>query len=147
MIPARQPYKNPRDEVDEFGRNKLHHASNNGVVLTVKKLLDEGIDIDAQDVNGWTALHFAAQNNHFKTLDLLLEYNANPNIHDKQGNGPLWTASIHANGKCQGVLSLLKAQADPHHKNKHGRSPVYITKTMQNGLEEAFAPYVNQTST
>lgn len=140
------PYNNPRDVVDEFGRNKLHYAANNGVLLIVKKLLDEGIDINAKDNNGWTALHFASQNNHFKTIELLLEYKADPNIHDKQGNGPLWTASMHAKGDYHGILSLLKSHADPNHKNKHGRSPLYMANALDHGLEDVFAPYVNKES-
>lgn len=137
---------NSSDVVDGFGRNKLHYASNNGVLLTVKKLLEGGIVVDAQDNNGWTALHFASQNNHFKTIELLLENKANPNIHDKQGNGPLWTASMHAKGKCEGVLFLLKSHANPNHKNKHGRSPIYIVNRLKNRLGKAFEPYLNKKS-
>lgn len=142
MMLGKIPHENPRDAVDEFGRNKLHYAANNGISMTVKKLIDEGIDIDAQDNNGWTALHFASQNNHFDTIDLLLENNANPNIHDKQGNGPLWTAAMSANGKCQGVISLLKAKADPSHKNHHGRTPHYIANSLKSGLIAAFNPCI-----
>ncbi len=146
MTLGRAPYGNPRDNVDEFGRNKLHYAANNGVLLSVKKLLDDGINIDAKDNNGWTSLHFASQNNHFKTIDLLLKYKADPNIYDEQGNGPLWIAAMHAKGKCDGVISLLKSHANPDHKNKHGRSPVYIANSFKNGLVEAFASYVNKKS-
>lgn len=147
MILGRVPNENPHDFVDEFGRNKLHYAANNGVAMIVKKLIDEGIDINAQDNNGWTALHFASQNNHFDTINLLLENKADPNIHDKQGNGPLWIAGINVkNGDCAGIISLLKSHADPEHKNNHGRSPQYIAKTIGAGLEDAFAPYTNKGS-
>ena len=115
-MPGRIPHENSRDAVDEFGRNKLHYAANNGDSITVKSLIDQGVDIDVQDNNAWAALHFASQNNHFDTIALLLENNANPNVHDNQGNGPLWTAAMNANGKCQGVSLLLKAQANPEHK-------------------------------
>ena len=142
MMLAKIPHENPRDAVDEFGRNKLHYAANNGDSMIVKKLIDEGIDIDAQDNNDWTALHFASQNNHFDTIDLLLENKANPNIHDNQGNGPLWIAAMNANGKCEGVFSLLKAKADPNHKNHHGRTPHYIANSLKSGLIEAFNPCI-----
>ena len=140
------PTYNSYDNVDEYGRNKLHYAANNGIPLLVKKLLNEGVDIDAQDNNGWTALHFAAQNSHFDVIDLLLENKENPNIADKQGNEPLWTASMNAKGDCRGVLSLLKSGAKPNHENIHGRSPIYIAKSLQQGLIECFASYVNKAS-
>lgn len=133
-----------REKVDEFGRNILHYAANNGALLTVKKLLLDGFDINSQDNNGWTALHFAAQNNHFQVIKLLLENKANPNIHDNQGNGALWTAAMHANGKYESILLLLKANADPNHKNKYGRSPVYMTNALDRGLAKVFAPYAKE---
>ena len=140
-MPSDTHYGNARDTVDELGRNKLHHAANNGDYHLIRQILSEGVDVDVQDDNGWTALYFAAQSNHFETIDLLLEYKADPNIHNKQGNGPLWIAAINANGKYHGVLSLLKSHADPHHKNKHDRSPLYIANSIDHGLEEIFIPY------
>lgn len=138
---AQAPYEKKQGFVDEFGRNKLHYAANNGSYHIVRKLLSEGVDVDFQDDNGWTALHFAAQNNHFQIIDLLLEYKADPNLHDKQGNGPLWTAAVHASGKYHGILSLLKAHANPNHKNHHGRSPLYMATSIDHGMEDVFAPY------
>lgn len=138
--------KHERDVTDEFGRNKLHYAANNGSALLVLKLLDEGIDINAQDNNGWTALHFAAQNSHFAVIDILLKHKANPNLHDKQGNGPLWVAAMNVKEKHHAVIALLSAKADPDHANHHGRSPMYIAKTLKNGLEEVFSPFVNKES-
>lgn len=136
--------KNSHDDIDEFGRNKLHHVANNGAYHVLREMLSECVDVNAQDNNGWTALHFAAQSSHFETIDLLLEYKADPNIHDKQGNGPLWTAAMNANGKYHGVLSLLKAHADPFHKNKYGRSPQYIANLIDHGLEEVFIPFADK---
>ncbi|MDH5602023.1 MAG: ankyrin repeat domain-containing protein [Gammaproteobacteria bacterium] len=139
------PHENPRDAVDDFGRTKLHSSANNGIIATVKNLLDEGIDINTQDDIGWTALHFAAQNNHFKTIEILLEYHADPNIYDKQGNGPLWTAAMNVkNGNCQAIIALLSANADPDHANHHGRTPRYIAKTLGDGIDEAFARYAGK---
>lgn len=146
MMTNNRVNKNSRDFVDEFGRNNLHHAANNGDYHLIRKLLSEGVDVNVQDNNGWTALHFAAQNNHFETIDLLLEYKADPNLHDAQGNGPLWIAAMHANEKYHGVLSLLKSHANPNYKNKYGRSPLYMANALDHGLEDVFAPYVNKES-
>jgi ankyrin repeat protein len=142
-MPGKIPHVHAHESLDELGRNKLHHAANNGAYHVLREILSEGVDVNAQDNNGWTALHFAAQSNHFETIDLLLEYKADPNLHDKQGNGPLWTAAMNANGKYHGVLSLLKSHADPNHKNKYGRSPLHIANSIDHGLEELFIPYVS----
>lgn len=134
-------YDKTRLDVDELGRNKLHYAANNGSTLVAKILINQGYDVNAQDANGWTALHFAAQNNHFDIIDLLLDNNADPNLYDKQGNGPLWIAAMHTKGDNQGVVALLKSNADPEHKNHHGRTPKYIAHTLNNELDEIFSAY------
>lgn len=117
--------------IDEYGRTKLHFAANYGITNLANYLLAEGADIDAQDNNGWSALHFAAQCNHFDMVDLLLAHNANPNLCDNQGNTPLWTATINSCGKYRGVISLLKAEANPFHKNHYGLSPKYISSIIE----------------
>lgn len=131
------------NDIDEYGRTKLHYAANYGITHLVEFLLDEGVDVNAQDNNGWTALHFAAQNSHFELIDLLLENKANPSLCDKQGNIPLWVAAINAAGKYAGVNSLLRNEAAPYHKNYHGRSPMYIANTIKTGLVDTFMPYEN----
>ena len=139
----RAPFENPRDSLDELDRSKLHYAANNGSSLLVLKLINDGIDINAQDAIGWTPLHFAAQNSHFAIIDLLLEYNANPNLHDKQGNGPLWVATMNIKKSSHGVETLLKAGANPNHANHHGRTPLYIANTIKNELKEVFESYAD----
>jgi ankyrin repeat protein len=141
-MPSNVHYGNADDTIDELGRNKLHHAANNAAYHLIRQMLSEGIDVDIQGNNGWTALHFAAKSNHFETIDLLLEYKADANLYDKQGNGPLWIAAMNANGKFHGVLSLLKSHANPNHKNNYGRSPLYIANIIDHGLEKIFIPYV-----
>ena len=144
MMPGNIPKNNRHEAVDEFGRTKLHIAANNGAYHVMREMLnEEGININVKDNNGWTALHFAAQSNHFEIIDLLLENKADPNLHDNQGNGPLWIAAMNANGKYHGILSLLKSHADPNHKNKYGRSPFYIANSIDHGLEDIFIPFVN----
>ena len=140
---VRAPIENPRDSLDELERSKLHYAANNGSSLLVLQLINDGIDINAQDAIGWTPLHFAAQNSHFAIIDLLLEYNANPNLHDKQGNGPLWIAAMSILKSSHGVESLLKTGANPDHKNHHGRTPFYIANTIKKELKEVFEFYTD----
>ena len=46
---------------DNEGLTLLHHAARCGQVDTVNLLLDNGADIDVQENNGFTALHFAVR--------------------------------------------------------------------------------------
>ncbi len=90
------PKKNPREGVDEYGRTKIHYAADEGDVEFIKTCIEEGVNLNAQDDNGWPPLHFAAQGNRFEAIDLLLANQGDPNLHDHHGNGPLWTATLNA---------------------------------------------------
>jgi ankyrin repeat protein len=70
---GRQPKRKARPRVDEYGRTLLHHAVINGDFNALIELLDYGSEKNAQDDNGWTALHFAAQNRHSTIVMELLK--------------------------------------------------------------------------
>jgi uncharacterized protein len=69
-------------------------------------LLNKGADVNAQDINGKTALHYVVSSTRIKTefyeqeqvqlIDTLLAHGANPDIRDKEGNTVLAQA-LHAN--------------------------------------------------
>jgi ankyrin repeat protein len=132
---GKQPKRLPRSGVDEYGRTLLHAAVISGDVRKVEELLAGGSVADAKDDNGWTALHFAAQERRIEIVSVLLNRGANPNLHDAHGNGPLWTAIMNARGDFSCIRALRAAGADSQHKNKHGRSPKDIAETIRNGLE------------
>ncbi len=51
-------------------------------------------DINAQDENGDTALHYAVKNDAVESLSCLLKNNANVSILNNDMNGPIHTAVI-----------------------------------------------------
>lgn len=69
---------------EEVG-NLLFYASK-GNAAGVKKLLDQGMPVDATDYDGRTALHLAASEGHTDIVKLLLEYNADVNPIDRNGD-------------------------------------------------------------
>ena len=58
----------------------------------VKYLVSSGVPIDAQDTDGYTALHFAALWENESMIQLLLSLKANKYIKNKYGNTPIMTA-------------------------------------------------------
>jgi uncharacterized protein len=127
---GKQPKRNPRPGVDEYGRIPLHYAALNGDLDALVRLVESGSSVDAQDDNGWTALHFAAQDRHSKIVEELLRRGANLKLVNSHGNGPLWVALMSARGDFTIVKMLLTAGADPDCKNAHGRSPRDIATSM-----------------
>jgi ankyrin repeat protein len=121
---GKQPKRKPRPGVDEYGRTPLHNAL---IPLfeavdpqEIARLLKQGSDPNAQDDNGFSPLHFAAQEALPEAARLLLDAGANPNITDFFGNTPLFRARMNDRG-IEVVKMLLDAGADPFIPNKSGR--------------------------
>ncbi len=108
---------------DAYKRTFLILASSKGNEVILNHLIEKGADIDFQDKNGFSALHFASQNNEIGIVEILLNKGANPNVRDFHGNPPIWTAIMNAREDFSIVKKLLEKYADIETKNNHGKSP------------------------
>ncbi len=85
-------------------------AAREGKVEAVQALADAGVDVDAVNNEGWTALMAAASNNRPEAVKALLAAGADPGIKAKAG----WSALVGASGKgdIESVKALIEAGAD-----------------------------------
>jgi ankyrin repeat protein len=117
------------DAADEYKRSALVWASFEGNAEFVKKMVQQGADLNHQDAAGLSSLHAAAQNGRIEVAEILLQHGANINIKDEHGNIPLWTALFsYADDKEKMVKLLLKKGADPDLVNNYGRTPRWLMK-------------------
>ena len=72
----------------------------------MQSYLSQGVSVDAVDVEGRTALFFAAANGHLEVLELLLKKDADPNITNEQGNTALHWACVNGHGEAARGCSL-----------------------------------------
>ncbi len=101
----------------------LHSATYFGNLEVVQKLIEYGADINAEDRDGWTVLHWASSGSFFKdgsVLRLLLELGADVNARTKKGSTPLHKASYY--GALEVVSLLLENGADVEAKDNDGRT-------------------------
>lgn len=112
------------DILDGEGRTPLIHAAFKGKKRIVSWLLINGANIDHQDRNGWSALHFAVQERNVEMVKHLLERRASVHLRDLYGNTALWRATFDATGTYDLVRLLLSHKADPNQKNEAKRSPL-----------------------
>ncbi len=105
----------PNQSERELLNNDLLNRVVFGSHRSVRELLEKGVDVNYQRENdGWTALirasYFSYLNNfRIGIIRLLIEYGANVNLQDKDGNTALVFASY--NGHTEAVKLLLAAGA------------------------------------
>lgn len=88
----------------------LLDAVKQGNQTAVQTLITQRVDVNTTDVDGMTALHWAAQADDLRTAALLIRAGANVNALTRRGIGPLWLAAL--NGSPAMVEALLKAGAN-----------------------------------
>lgn len=104
--------RNKRERIVKEGFNELMYFSANGKKWDVIDQLNAGINPDAQDVVGGTALIYAAKNGQEDVVRVLLERGANPTLTTVSGK----TASDFARAEgyieiAEKIDSLVKERA------------------------------------
>ncbi|WP_157148705.1 ankyrin repeat domain-containing protein [Brachyspira pilosicoli] len=77
------------NDVDNRGNTPLHWASMKDRADTVSLLIENGADIEAKDIDNWTALHYAAAFASLQTVEALVDNGADKNSLIKDGNIPV----------------------------------------------------------
>jgi ankyrin repeat protein len=89
-----------------------------------KILIEMGIDLNYQDSSGYSALHFAAQENNLEIITILIKNNIKIDLVDNNGNSALWRAAFNCKKiDREIIMELIKAGADIHKINNHGIAP------------------------
>ena len=92
------------------------------IAATVRALLNQHADVNAPQVDGMTALHWAAYHDDVEIAGLLLRAGANVKAANRYGVTPLSLACTNGNGAM--VELLLKAGADPNAALPGGETPL-----------------------
>ena len=87
----------------------LHDAAEKGDLTKVKQLIDEVMDVNARDKDGFTSLDLAARKGHTLVAELLISKGAKVNVKDSKGETPLVKA-LHEGHK--DVAKLLRQHVD-----------------------------------
>jgi ankyrin repeat protein len=101
---------------------RLATAMKNRDATAVRSLLKQRADVNAPDVEGMTALHWAAHWGDVDTAKLLLRAGANAKAANRYGVTPLHEASTI--GSVSLMEALLKAGADPNAPFGEGETPL-----------------------
>ena len=105
-------------------RAALADAAEQRDKASVRTLLGTGVDVNAAQVDGTTALHWAAYNDDAETVALLVRAGANVNAVNRYGVPPL--AQACTNGNAAIVKLLLEAGADANATMKGGETVLML---------------------
>jgi uncharacterized protein len=91
---------------------------------SIRSLLQTGVDVNAAQVDGTTALHWATYHDDAETVALLVRARANVNAVNRYGVPPLAMAAT--NGNAETVKLLLEAGADANAAMKGGETVLML---------------------
>src|SRR5262249_12758258 len=94
------------------GSTDLADAAMHGNKDAVRSLLQKKVDVNATQVDGTTALHWAVRADDLETADLLIRAGANVSAANREGVVPMQLAAINGSGAMIG--RLIKAGANPN---------------------------------
>jgi ankyrin repeat protein len=93
-------------------KSDVADAAMRGDKTAVQTLLRQKADVNAQQIDGTSALHWAVQSNDLQLTDLLLNAGAKPGAANHTGATPLFLAA--QNGNAEMIERLLTAGVDPN---------------------------------
>jgi hypothetical protein len=99
-------------------------AALSGDVTEVKRLLKRGVDVNARQEQGATALLLAVSNGHRDVVELLVEAGVDVDAQDGMGRSAIGFAS--ATGQTEIVKLLIGAGADVNARDARGRTALML---------------------
>jgi len=112
------------------GANEVMIAAYNGQLDTIKTAIRDGVNVNAQDDYGWTAIRYAVRNNQAEAALLLCtEYKADINLPSKSGRTPLMSAA--GNNLQEMVRGLVNLGANLTAVDQSGSTALSYAKTAE----------------
>ncbi|MGI9337773.1 MAG: ankyrin repeat domain-containing protein [Gammaproteobacteria bacterium] len=90
----------------------------------VKRLIDDGANVNTKGKSGWTPLHIAAQDGQTKAALAFIKAGAYIGAKDNKDQTPLHLAAL--NGNAETCFALVKAGADIEVKTNKGLTPLHL---------------------
>lgn len=127
------------------GNSPIFSAAQQGDTEEIRKLLEEGINVDFKNDLGCTALMLAADNGKLEAVKLLVKHKADINARNNDGDTPLIRAAN--NGHFDVVRFLVEKGADTNAYRDNNKKATAYTYAKQNGHYQIANYLESRTST
>jgi ankyrin repeat protein len=114
------------------GTSDVADAVMKGNSTALRTLLQQKADVNAPQIDGATALHWAVYRGEVEVAKLLIAAGAKVDVANREGITPLYMASLYGNPEM--VSALLSAGADAKQTGPHGETMVMLAA--RNGTPE-----------
>ncbi len=95
-----------------------------GDVKSVERLATNGANLNARDIFGRTALHYAVINRQYNTAQALLQLGCDPSVADESGRVPLHCAASY--GQITLISGILDSGGKIDQPDDYGRTAFYL---------------------
>ncbi|XP_047545889.1 ankyrin repeat, SAM and basic leucine zipper domain-containing protein 1 [Vanessa atalanta] len=102
---------------DKYGVTPLMKATISGRSSVVKLIIDNKVNIEMRDSQGWTAVFWAIHHNQPKCLEILLSTGARLKIFDMSNRTPETIALTHDYDEVQEVISRYTKKSDKNNED------------------------------
>ena len=123
---ARAPSEASAPRHVKLAPDALHRAAKAGDIEGLKAALAAGVDVNARDGRGWTALMHTVNKGYTLLVPLLLDARANADVQAPDGATALFMAAVH--GHTEIIALLMKAGADSSVKGPKGKTPAAVAQ-------------------
>jgi ankyrin repeat protein len=106
------------------GKSDVADAVMKGDTTALRTLIDRKADVNAPQVDGATALHWAVHHDNGEAADLLIKAGAKVDVANREGVTPLAMASLY--GSAAMVDRLLGAGANANARGPHGETMLML---------------------
>ena len=113
----------------------LHRAAKAGNLKGLEAALAAGMDVNARDDKGWTALMYVVDKGYVLLVEPLLQAKADPDVRAPDGATALFMAAAH--GHSELIPLLMKAGADPTIKGPKSKTATEIAQARFGDLTTA----------
>ncbi len=106
------------------GKSDVADAASKGDKAAVRTLIQQKVDVNAPQVDGATALHWAVYREDADLVDMLIRAGGNVKVTNREGVTPLMMAALYGNA---GIIDrLLKAGADAKALGPNGETMLML---------------------
>ncbi len=112
---------------------KIHAAAKKGSKEKITFLLKEGVNIDSQDENNNTALHYASFHGYWQIIGFLIQKGASVNIKNSDGDTPLHL-TVTQRYSALATSDFLKGNVDVNTNTISGKTALRLEQLSNNLL-------------